>query len=116
MQNLCTSRVAQPCETDSPPRYTFREAHEENPMAELVELFPGGFAVEFWNTEFARVLVHPDFVMTDSLLTAISDQGGDVPPAVFWAWNDHGAICVAWHWLELVTDCEYDAVEEVAAA
>lgn len=115
MQNQCTSRVAQPCGDETPARYTFRAVHEQNPMAELLELFPAGFQVDFWDTDFARVLVHPDFVVTDNLLAAISDQGGDVPPAIFWAWNDHGAICVAWHWLERVTDCEYDAVEGVAA-
>ena len=116
MQDFCTSRVARPAETESQ-RHTFRIEHEQNPMACLVDLFPGGFEVEFMDADVAKVCVHDDFTAPAELISAIADEDGDVPPVIYWAWVDFGAICVCWEWIEPIREAvpsDYECVEAVA--
>jgi len=107
MKNTCTNRLAQPAQSDSPQRYTFCAEHNANPMACLVDLFHGGFEIEPWDADLARVKVHPDFTPTTELISAMSVLDGDVPPGIFCAWANHGAICVCWHWIDAI-EADYD--------
>ena len=112
--SICTSRVARPAEDESQ-RYTFRVEHEQNPMACLLDLFPGGFEVEFWEGYLAKVCVHDDFTATDELIYAIADEDGEIPPAIYWAWVDFAAVCVCWEWIEPLREAVPSDISEERA-
>ena len=84
-------------------------------MAILIEYFPSGFEVRPWAGDLAEVLGFemPSQVPTD-LVNAIGDVG-DTPEDVFWGWVNSGKVLVPFNWLEPVTRCEYDAVQEAVA-
>lgn len=109
MKNECTSRVAQSCETESPPRYTFREEQIERSMALLVDYFPFGFEIAPWAGNLVEVI---GFEMADQVPQALAEAIGDrfdTPEDVFWGWVNSGKVLVPFEWLEIIQpDDAYD--------